>query len=124
MFYKCINSLKISIIHNKKGFVIENNKHNLKILKVFLKLRIVKFLKISNNKINVYINYIENKPVFTNIVNLFKPGHKYYISLKNIKKINYNHNWLLILSTSKGLMNNYEAEENKLGGLVILKIWN
>ena len=124
MFYKCINSVKITIKHNKKGFIIKNDKKNIDVLKIFLKLKIVKFIKIHKNKINVHINYIENKPIFKNIINLFKPGHKYFISLKNIKKINYKHNWLLIISTSKGLMNNYEAEENKLGGLVLMKIWN
>lgn len=124
MFFKCINSLKIAILYNKKGFIIVNNRNNLKILKIFLKLKIIKFLKILDNKIYVYINYIKDKPIFCNIVNLFKPGHKYFISLKDIKKINYNHNWLIIISTNKGLMNNYEAEEKKLGGLAIAKIWN
>lgn len=124
MFYKCINAVKITILYNKKGFIIQNNKKNLDILKLFLKLRIIKFLKIDNNKISAYINYIENKPVFRNITNLFKPGHKYYISLKNLKKINNNHNWILIISTSQGIMNNFEAEEKKLGGLILAKIWN
>lgn len=124
MFYKCVNAVKITILYNKKGFIIQNNKKNLDILKLFLKLRIIKFLKINGNKINAYINYIENKPIFKNIVNLYKPGHKYHISLKNLIKINNNHNWILIISTNKGIMNNFEAEEKKLGGLVLAKIWN
>lgn len=124
MFYKCINSLKISMMYNKKGFITQNNKNNLIILKIFLKLKMVKFLKVDGKKITVYLNYIENKPVFRNIVNMFKPGHKYYISLKNLKRVNDNHNWILILSTSQGVMNSYEAVEKKLGGLVIAKIWN
>jgi len=124
MFYKCINAIKITILYNKKGFIIQNNKKNLDILKIFLKIRIIKFLKIDNDKINVHINYIENKPVFKHITNLFKPGHKYYISLKNLKKNNNNHNWILIMSTSEGVMNNFEAEQRNLGGLLIAKIWN
>lgn len=119
-----MNSIKLTILYNKKGFIIQNNKKNLEILEIFLKIRIVKFIKVNSNKLIVYINYIENKPVFRNIVNLFKPGHKYFISLKNLKKINQKHNWILILSTNKGLVNNFEAEKNNTGGLVIAKIWN
>ena len=33
MFYKCINAIKITILYNKKGFIIQNNKKNLDILK-------------------------------------------------------------------------------------------
>lgn len=124
MFYKCINSIKIAILYNKKGFIIQNNKKNLKILEIFLKIRVIKFIKISEKRLIVYINYIDNKPVFRYITNMFKPGYKYYISLDNLKKINKKHNWILILSTNKGLINNFEAEKNNTGGLVIAKIWN
>jgi len=124
MFYKCVNGLKLSILYNKKGFIIKNTKNNINLLKIFLKINIIKFIKIENKYIYVYINYINNKPVFTNIINLFKPGHKIFISLKNLRKISMKHNWIFILSTSKGLMNSYEAIEKKTGGMLISKIWN
>lgn len=124
MFYKCINGLKLSILYNKKGFIISNNKNNLNLLKTLLKINLIKFLKIEEKKIIVYINYIDNKPVFKNITNLFKPGHKIFISLKNLKKISEKKNWILILSTNKGIINNFEALEKKTGGMLISKIWN
>ena len=92
MFYKCINGLKLSILYNKKGFLISKNKNNLNLLKTLLKINVVKFIKIDEKFIHVYINYINNKPVFNNITNMFKPGHKLIISLKNLKKISYKHN--------------------------------
>jgi len=124
MFYKCINSVKLAILYNKKGFVIENNIKNFNLLKIFLKLNIIKFVKIDGKILYAHINYIENRPIFKNIVNLFKPGHNYYISYKNLKKISIKKNWILIISTNKGLMNNFEAVEKKLGGLLISQFWN
>lgn len=124
MFYNCINNLKLSILYNKKGFIVKNNKNNINLLKNLIKINLIKFIKIENSIIYVYINYINNKPIFKFIVNLFKPGHKIYISLKNLKKISYKNNWILILSTNKGLLNNFDAIQKKTGGLLLAKIWN
>lgn len=124
MFYNCINLIKISTKHKKKGFIINNSKKNINILKAFIKINIIKFINIKNNKIIVYINYKNNKPVFNNIINIFKSSNKKFISLKNLKKISNKHNWVFILSTNKGLINNYEALKLKVGGLIIAKIWN
>lgn len=124
MFYKCINLIKLTILHNKEGFIIVNNKKNIEVLKIFIKLNIIKFIKIDGKRIIVWINYINGKPIFKNIVNLYKPGHIYTISLKNLKKVSYNHNWILILSTNKGLMNNFEALRNNVSGVLVAKIWN
>lgn len=124
MFYKCLNAIKMTILYNKKGFIIDKNKNNLDLLKILLKINIISFIKINNNSIYVHINYVNNKPIFKNITNLFKPGHKLHISLKNLKKISYKHNWILILSTSKGVLNNFEAINQNVGGILIMKIWN
>ena len=120
----CINLIKLAIKHKKKGFIIVKNTKNINILKPFLKLNILKFIKITKNKIIVYINYINNKPIFKNIVNMFKPSFKKFINLKNIKKISIKHNWILIISTNKGIINNFEALKIKTGGLLLAKIWN
>lgn len=124
MFYNCINLIKISIKHKKRGFIINNTKKNINILKVFIKINVIKFINIKNNKIIVYINYKNNKPIFINIINLFKNSNKKFISLKNLKKISLKHNWIFILSTNKGIINNYEALKLNIGGLVLAKIWN
>lgn len=124
MFYKCLNAVKITTLYNKKGFIIEKNKNNIDFLKVLLKINIIKFIKINNDKIYVHINYIDNKPVFKNITNLFKPGYKLYISLKNLKKLSFKYNSIMVLSTSKGILTNFEAIKNNVGGLLIMKVWN
>lgn len=120
----CINLIKISIKHKKKGFIIINNKKNLTILKAFLKLNIIKFIKIDKEKLIVYINYFNEKPIFNNIINMFKPGNKKYLTLKNLKKINKKYNWIFLISSNKGIINSYEAIKLNTGGLLLAKLWN
>lgn len=122
----CVNILKISITGGKKGFIIKNNKTNLNIMKAFLKLNIIKFIKINKikNILIIYINYLNNKPVFVNILNMFKSSNKKYIKLKNLKKMNLKHNWIFLLSTNKGILNSYEAIRLNTGGLLLAGIWN
>lgn len=123
---KCINIIKTTIKSNKKGFILQNNKSNLRILTAFLKIGVIKFIKknTKNKNLLVYINYFDNKPIFTNIINMFKPSNKKFINLKNLKNLSYNKKYIIILSTSKGILNNYEAINANVGGLVIAEIWN
>ena len=98
----CINIIKLSINLKKRGFIIKNNKKNFNILKAFIKINVINFIKIDKNIIIAHINYVNNEPIFKNIINMFKPGHKKYINLKNLKNLCFKHNWILILSTNKG----------------------
>lgn len=120
----CINLLKISIKNKKKGFIVDKNIKNINILKSFLKINIIKFILFKDKKILVFINYKNNKPLFKNILNFYKTSHKTYINYKNLNKIIKKHNWLLILSTSRGIINSSEALRLRVGGLIIAKLWN
>lgn len=120
----CVNLIKISILKNKKGFIIKKTNKNINVLKSFIKIKLIKFIKIENNNIFVYINYINNKPIYKNIMNLFKPSNKKYMQLQTLKKINEKYNWIFIMSTNKGIINSIEAVKLGVGGLIIAKIWN
>ena len=120
----CINLIKISIKNNKKGFILNNKNKNLSILKPLLKLNWIKFIKIKNKKIIVYINYINKKTIFRNIKILYKKSNLMCVSYNNLKKLNSKHNWMFIISTSKGILNTLESLNNKIGGILIAKLWN
>lgn len=120
----CSNIIKNCINSNKKGFVIIKNKKNLNNLKIFIKLNIIKFIKIENNKLIVYINYINGKPIFKNIINLYKSSNKKFIKNKEIKKLLINKKYVFILSTNKGIITSYEAINLNVGGLILSQLWN
>jgi ribosomal protein S8 len=122
MFYKIINTIKINYILKKKNLKIKLNKKDLQILKIFLKLNIIKLIKQNNNVFNISFQYINNDVVFNNIKNLNKPSKPVIVNLKQILEINKKKNHILFLSTNKGLINNFEAEKYKIGGIIILQI--
>lgn len=121
---KCVNMIKTTINFEKKGFIIKNNKLNFEILKAFLKINVIKFIKKEGRMLIVYINYINNKPVFTNIINVFRSSNKKFISLNQLKFLNSKNKYIMIISTSKGILNSYEAINSNTGGLIIAEIWN
>lgn len=89
-------------IRNYKIFVDENRK---------------KFLKI-------YINYDENNnSVITGLKRISKPGRRVYVKSKDILKVKNNNLGLLIISTSKGLMTDFNARKDNIGGEPLLMVW-
>jgi len=129
MFLHIINSIKLGYSHKNKFIKIKINKTEYKLINFLIKINIIKYVfkkQIKNNnknKTTLYLNYINNKPVFKNIINLYKPSRFFYINLKNLIKINKKKNFLIVLSTNKGIITNFEAEKNKIGGKIITKIF-
>ena len=61
-------------------------------------------------------------PKFTELVRMSTPGRRMYASVKDIPKVKSGRG-LVILSTSKGVMNGFEAKKQRLGGELLLKVW-
>lgn len=106
----------------KKNLKINLNQKEKIILKIFLQLNIIKLIKNDKKKLNIYFQYINNEPVFNNIKNMYKSSKPTFINLKQINKINKKNNYIFFISTNKGVINNFEAEKLKIGGILILKI--
>ena len=85
------------------NFYLENDKKNIKIIKVNLK-------------------YYEGSPVIKEIKRISKPGRRVYSRATSIPRV-MNGLGLAILSTPKGVMSDAEARKNNLGGEVICKVF-
>lgn len=59
---------------------------------------------------------------FTEIKRMSTPGRRMYASVDKIPRVK-NGRGLVLISTSKGVMNGSEAAKNRLGGEVICKIY-
>nr|YP_009258775.1 ribosomal protein S8 [Cylindrocystis brebissonii]ANI25901.1 ribosomal protein S8 [Cylindrocystis brebissonii] len=64
----------------------------------------------------------ESKPYITAIKHISKPGLRVYSNYKDIPKI-LGGMGVVILSTSKGIMIDREAREQKMGGEILCSIW-
>lgn len=76
----------------------------------------------SGKSIQLELLYKNGKPAITQVNKISKPGLRKYIGVKDIPRV-LGGAGIVILSTSKGLMNGKEAKKNRLGGEIICEIW-
>lgn len=99
---------------------------NVKILEVLKKEGYIRDYSIIEirpgiNEIKIELKY-NNKPAIKEIKRVSKPGRRFYSSVKELKKF-YNGLGIMILSTSKGVMSDYEARLARVGGEILCKVF-
>lgn len=81
---------------------------------------------IKDNKqgiLRVYLKYLKNgTPAILGLKRISKPGLRIYKKADEIPKV-YSGLGVAIISTSKGLLTDEEARENKVGGEVLCYAW-
>ncbi len=71
----------------------------------------------------VYLNYKNTgQPSFEKLQRVSSPARRVYVKSDNIPVIRSGMG-LAILSTNKGVISNFEATEQKVGGEVLIKVW-
>jgi len=110
-------------------------KHQITVPASKLKLTILNELKKAGYIVNVEV--IDNKPQntlvvtineatenarFTEINRLSKPGRRLYVGANEIPKVK-NDRGMVLVSTSKGVMNGFSAKKQKLGGELLMEIY-
>ena len=99
--------VKILEVFKKEGYIDnfeEFSKGNKKFLKIVFKIR------------------SKNKNVIKNLKRVSSPGRHIYVGYENLPKVQSGFG-TAIVSTSKGIMTDKEARQNKIGGEVLLYIW-
>ena len=100
-----------------------------------MKLAILKVLKeegfirdyseiedIKGKVIEISLKYFHGEPVIKEIVRISKPGLRIYSSVKNMP-VYKNNMGISIVSTSKGVMSNFQAKEINIGGEVLCRVY-
>ncbi|MGD8921912.1 MAG: 30S ribosomal protein S8 [Candidatus Zixiibacteriota bacterium] len=102
-----------------------------------LKRDIVRILKESNfikdmielpdNKqgiLRVYLKYSRGDvPVIKGIQRVSRPGLRRYYDAEQVRRTTHNVRGIMIVSTSSGVMTNFEAAQKRIGGEVIARCW-
>jgi len=78
--------------------------------------------KSNKNSLHVDLKYNNGLPVIREIDRISKPGRRVYAKADTIPKIQ-NGLGLAIVSTSKGIMSDNEARNQKIGGEIICKVF-
>lgn len=79
-----LNKLQIGYRCRNFTIIIDFNNENHKIVDFFYKRNWIKMYTINQNKIIVYLRYVNNKPLFTKIKFISTSGHRKYFSKKSI----------------------------------------
>jgi len=100
----------------------------LNILKVLEKEGYIRGYIENEKSINILLKYINDKPVITKIEAILPQNKDSYMSLKVLrnskKKIKNNKGLsLLILSTPKGVLTDYQSILNNTGGRLLIKVF-
>ena len=76
---------------------------------------------VENDKLKIYLKYVNNVPAIKSLNTISKPGRRIYLKVKQIWKIDSNKNFI-IFSTSKGFKTIVDCKKLKIGGEPILII--
>ena len=73
-------------------------------------------------ELDIELKYDDKGPVISNITRISKPGRRVYSGAERIPFI-HNGLGISIISTSKGVMSDNEARQQKVGGEIICKVF-
>lgn len=72
--------------------------------------------------LKIELKYHEGDAVIQKIKKISKPGRRVYASIDKLPKI-YNGLGIIIVSTSKGVMSDYDARVQKIGGELLCSVF-
>jgi small subunit ribosomal protein S8 len=74
--------------------------------------------------LRVYLRYARgDQPVILGMQRISRPGLRKYIDSEQVRLSTHNTRGISVLSTSSGVMSNFEAAQKHIGGEILLRCW-
>jgi small subunit ribosomal protein S8 len=74
--------------------------------------------------LRVYLRYAKgDEPVILGLERVSRPGLRKFIDAEQVRLSTHNTRGISILSTSSGVMSNFDAARKKVGGEILLRCW-
>jgi small subunit ribosomal protein S8 len=74
--------------------------------------------------LRVYLRYTRgDSPVIKGFQRVSRPGLRKYLDADGVRRLTFNTRGMAILSTSSGVMTNYDAAKKNVGGEILLRCW-
>ena len=108
--------------------VVEMPASNLRreIAKILVKQNFVeKFVIVKDDKqglMKILLRYTDGQPAIQGLVRVSTPGRRSYSSFSGVQRVKSGLG-IAIVSTSKGVMTDYECRSQRVGGEVLCKVW-
>ena len=112
----------------KNAVDVPNSNLKKKIVQIMLENKYLKdSIELPDNKqgiLRVYLRYsVGDEPVIRGLQRVSRPGLRTYYDAEKVKKSLHNYRGLMVVSTSQGVMTNFEAAKKGVGGEVLLRCW-
>ena len=122
-----ITRIRNAQMRSLNDVTIPSSKFRAKILDVLKQEGYISDYKVLSDKKNrgnlfVYLKYSNRSPVIKEIKRVSKPGRRIYAKADSIPRIQ-NGLGLAIVSTSKGIMTDNDARNQKIGGEIICRVF-
>lgn len=74
--------------------------------------------------LRIYLRYgAKDRPVILGLRRVSRPGLRKFWNAEDVRQSTHNVRGLAILTTSAGVMTNFEAAQKKVGGEIMLRCW-
>jgi small subunit ribosomal protein S8 len=119
--------LKNGVVARKESVLVKKSRLNACILDILKKESFILNYKPMEDKkqgmLKIYLKYGKNNvPSLTGLKRISKPGRRVYVKTGDIKSV-YGGIGVALISTSRGVVTDKDAKENKLGGELICHVW-
>jgi small subunit ribosomal protein S8 len=119
--------IKNSALSKRKEVILPFSNINKEIGKVLVKEGFLESIKEESNdnkkELKAIIKYENRIPVLSGVTIISKPSLRVYSASKKLPEIAKRGRRKVIVSTSGGVMTNFEAQKKGLGGEVLFAIW-
>ncbi len=111
----------------KSSISVPASKHKKAILRVLEEEGYIKSVTDGKDEnghpvINVELKYFEGEPVIKKMRRLSTPGRRVYSNIAKLPKV-HNGLGIIVVSTSQGVMSDFDARQKKLGGELICSVF-
>jgi small subunit ribosomal protein S8 len=121
-----LTRIRNAINANKNQIVLPSSKVKSKVAEQLVKSGYLASVEVieekPQNKLKIVINAEGQSPRISHIERVSKPGRRYYVQAKDIPVIK-NGRGMVLISTSKGIMDGVSAKSSQVGGEVICKVY-
>ena len=84
-------------------------------------------IELPDNKqgiLRVYLSYTRgDSPVIKGFRRVSRPGLRKYLDSDGVRRLTFNTRGMAIISTSSGVMTNFDAAKKNVGGEILLRCW-
>jgi small subunit ribosomal protein S8 len=113
---------------HKNAVDVPKSKLKKEIVQIMLENKYLKdMIELPDNKqgiLRIYLRYsVGDEPVIKGLQRVSRPGLRTYLNAEKLKKTALTQRGLMVVSTSQGVMTNYEAVKKGVGGEVLLRCW-